>query len=153
MGDSGKRKWCQCGKTDGGLPPELSSVLKFTNAFFETNSYYFVGQAKSVLNLPADETAAQSYYDLVAHEGSESYDDRRSAIEFQYNKSLSLKDKLWAVAMPTSFLDDSTIRNIVLQDWGAYPLTYSIIRGTAPSEYNATIRAAYERWLREGQML
>lgn len=135
------------------LAPMLASVLKFTNLFFDANEHYFLGTPKRDPVIPLTETAAIRYHAFVTHGGPETYDDRRSAIELQYRDPIPLKGMLWAVAMPTSFLEDPVIRKTVVGEWGAFPLTYNIVRGTAPGEYSSVIRALYERWLREGRFL
>jgi hypothetical protein len=138
---------------DFKMHPALKSVQRFTHAFFETNGDYFLGRPREGLTIPADEEAARKYYSFVSHEGPEHYDDRRSAVEFQYDKPISLRGMLWAVALPTSFLQQEGIRRTIVSEWGAFPLTYSFVRGSLPNEYATAIRTNYERWLREGSFL
>jgi hypothetical protein len=135
------------------LHPTLTCVQRFVRTFFETNGNYFLGRPSKVLNLPPGGSAAASYFSLISTAGPADYDDRRSAVEFQYRAQIPLAGFLWAVVLPIPFLEDNDIRRTLLSKWGAFPLPYSVVQGTSPAEYSAAVRMVYERWLREGGMI
>jgi len=135
------------------LHASLEHVRKHVHLFFETNEAYFLGRARGGLIIPPTPEEARKYYDLVTRTGSTVFDDRRSAIEVQCDFSLSLRDSLWAVVLPLSFLRESGVRQKIVEDWGAFPITYSTVFGSTPAEYSATIRQKYEDWLRQGDFL
>jgi hypothetical protein len=134
------------------LNPALSSIQKFTKTFFDSNESYILGSPRKVLGL-ANNSIAKKYFALVSNDGPKNYDDRRSSIEIQYRNELFFKGKLWAVAMPTQFLEHADIRDMVVSKWGAFPLTYNFVRGTSPTDYATAIREKYILWLKMGGMV
>ena len=131
----------------------LESARRTINFFFETNAKFFVGEPKRGLFIPDAELEALNYYQLVSHEGDEAYDDRRSAIEVQANIAIELRDTLLAVILPFSFLQESDIRKVIVKDWRTYPITYSTVRGTIPSEYVRVIAEKLRSYLEDGGYL
>jgi len=101
---------------------------------------YFCGRAKSALTFQADEEIPARYYALVNDDGLDDYDDRRSCIEIQISKKISLKDALLTIVLPSTLLDDERVSVAIYQEWGTFPITYAIVHGTAPSQYTAVIR-------------
>ena len=135
------------------LTPQVASAQRASHLFFATNRAYFVGEPRGHVALPSEQLEAACLYRLLSDEGPAEYDDRRSSIEIQVDAPLSLVDTLWAVILPMAFLDDSEIRHTVVQKWGAYPLTYSTVRGSMPAEYAAVIREKLRRFLEDGGLL
>lgn len=136
-----------------GLTPSLEAIRRFTNVFFESNGKYFLGAPRSHLVLPPDQATAAQYYQLVEATGTAPFDDRRSAIELQYQDAILLKDTLWAVILPLDFLEQSALRSRIVRDWGAFPITYPTFHGAIPSASSEAIRILYHRWLTEGGFL
>ena len=132
------------------LSPAIKSIQQFTHKFFESNGDYFVGVPRSGLVIPADQHEAMRYYHLVSSDEPASFDDRRSAIEVQYSDPILLRDTLWAVVLPTTFLSDDNIHHAIVSEWGAFPITYNFVLGSLPSEYSSVIRAKYQDWLTTG---
>ncbi|QDU80493.1 hypothetical protein Pla110_22230 [Polystyrenella longa] len=135
------------------LDLSFEAIRKFTNRFFETNGEYFFGNPRREVFIPPDAESARQYYELVTIEGETEHDDRRSAIEIQYRENIKLRDRLWAVVLPLSLMEDGELRHKIVTEWGAYPITYSTTKGMAPSSYSATIRVLYEKWLQIGGMI
>jgi hypothetical protein len=135
-----------------GFNPTLAAIKKAVRAFFETNSEYYAGTAKSGLKasprtgLPA----VDSYCSLITDEGVSSYDDRRAAIEGQMADLLPLKDNLLAIILPSPFLDDATVRDAIVYQWRAYPLCYNHVRGTAPNQSVGVIVEKLQAFLTKG---
>jgi hypothetical protein len=132
------------------LSATLESARRTINLFFETNAKFFVGEPKRDLMIPCAELEAISYYQLVSHDGDDAYDDRRSAIEVQARSAIALRDTLLAVILPLSFLQDPNIRKVVVEEWRTYPITYSTVRGTIPSEYVRVITEKLRSYLQDG---
>jgi len=135
------------------LTAAIDSARRITHLFFETNTNYFVGDAKKGLAIPASEIEAASYYQLITEEGEADYDDRRSSIELQARDNITLKDTLLTVILPCSFLQSAAVRNVIVKSWRTYPLAYSTVKGTMPSEYNPVIRAMLQEHLKRGGYL
>ena len=100
------------------LHPSIDVIRKFTSIFFESNGDYFIGNARKEHIIPPSQEQAAQYYQLISANGLLPHDDRRSAIEVQYRDSIPLKDTLWAVVLPTSFLMDVGIRHKIVAEWG-----------------------------------
>jgi hypothetical protein len=132
------------------LTSTLESARRATSLFFDTNQKFFIGEPKRDLLIPATELEALSYYRLISHDGEDTYDDRRSAIEIQASTAITLKDTLLAVILPLSFLQEPNIRKVLVEQWRTYPITYSTVRGTIPSEYVRVITERLHSYLEAG---
>ena len=82
--------------------------------------------------------------------GSSECDDRCSAIEVQIAEEVKLREHLMAIVMPTHYLDDISLKQILIQEWRAYPLTYDADDGMRPTEFHGHVRslikAYYKTW-------
>jgi hypothetical protein len=117
------------------LAATIATAQRVVEAFFETNQQYYVGKVRSSFNSPSTEPEVGRYWTLVSTEGEARYDDRRSAIELQTRTPVSLNNTIQAVILPKAFLDESSLRRVIVQDWGAVPLTYNTSTGAIPNEY------------------
>jgi hypothetical protein len=121
------------------LVATVATARRLVEAFFETNQQYYVGKARPFFNSPPTEPEVGQYWTLVSTEGEAEYDDRRSAIELQTREVVPLTNTVQAVILPKVFLDEASLRKILVQDWGAVPLTYHTSVGGIPNEYTRVI--------------
>ena len=122
------------------LTPLIESAKQVVSLFFGENRKYYFGKARAGLSFAPEDATAAKYYTLVSELGTHDYDDRRSAIEIQARTSFVLRDALLAVVLPECLLDLPVIRDTIIRDWRALPLTYGSQFGGIPSEYSAIIR-------------
>jgi hypothetical protein len=123
-----------------GVLALIENARRIVKAFFETDENYLAGRAKIGLAFTPGEVDAKAYYDLISGGGKPECDDRRSAIELQTAATVDLRGQLAAIVMPTSFLDDDALMKTLLEEWHAFPLTYSADVGMRPTEFHGTIR-------------
>ena len=121
------------------LEPHIESARRLVPLFFESNANYFVGKVRASLTL-AGTSAAQRLHQLLLTFGPVNYDDRRSAIEVQVKEAISLRNQLLCVILPREFLDDTTIRRTILEEWNCDPVHYPTFFGDSPMEYYPVIR-------------
>ena len=128
----------------------IERARQIVHRFFETNENYLAGRPKIGLAFTPDEVDAEAYYKLVSGGGRRKCDDRRSAIEVQISGSVSLREHLMAIVMPTHFLDDIQLRKTLIDEWHVHPLTYDADMGMRPTEFHGIIRAMirdyYKAW-------
>jgi hypothetical protein len=114
---------------------------RFVGAVFGSNSGYVFGEHRIKSPPEFSFQSAKSYLDLVASTGETIFDDRRSALEVQIDKSVSLTSgNLLAVILPKKALDDNRIRDTILGEWRATPITYNTYAGSSSADYYGVIR-------------
>lgn len=88
------------------LDPRITSARRWVRFMFETNANYFVGNVRTgIVFTPG--TAESRLYSLVQGSGPAAYDDRKSAIEVQIRKAVSLRGSLLGVVCHGSSLRTS----------------------------------------------
>ncbi len=118
----------------------------------------FFGSSRRYFDLrPKDEEAFESEFQLgpidaevkalrrLAADGTPgSFDDRRFTIEIQCSESISLKrNPPIAVILPSIYLRDEKVRNRIVKEWRAEPITYEIY-SLSHDRYDAIIYSAVE---------
>jgi hypothetical protein len=134
------------------LVPAAITAQRLVEAFFETNGSYYVGQVRKLSSAPTGDQEVEGYWQIITWIGKAKFDQRRSAIEVQSRTAASLRNSLYAVIMPTGFLEDENLLRTVSQDWGALPITYPSPLGTIPrycmrdicNEFRFACRAFFE---------
>lgn len=88
-----------------------TAPLRLISAFYETTSNYYDQKHRTNLTIPDSSRAAAGYARLIADETISHDDDRRSTIEVQLNKPVSLKNALRAIIAPSVFFEDPVVKN------------------------------------------
>jgi hypothetical protein len=135
------------------LPPNILSAQQVIEKYFDTNQQYFLVNPKESIAFATDDETSKKYYQLITSGGTDECDDRKSAIECQSLEALNLNTDLMAVILPLPFLDDDSIRTVILQDWRAHPLTYRTYNGIRPSEYHVEVRDRLRDYLKKWRMI
>jgi hypothetical protein len=68
------------------------------------------------------------------------YDDRKSAIEVQVAKTISLKDQLMFVVLPREFLEDTYVKEAIYKTWNCDAIDYPTFEGDKPRSYYSVVR-------------
>lgn len=111
------------------LEPNIAEVSKLIKIFFGTDRDYFSAQPISGLSVPSMEFEIESYYNMIQDKTKNTYDDRISAIELQFAEPIRLTPpNVLAVVVPSVFLDNAEMRDVILRTWQAQPITYDIFR-------------------------
>ena len=153
------------GVTEGRFEPHISpserdlleldassdAARKLVDVLYKDNRSYLYGHCQPLTDLADINNDLIERYVRMLHDTDVSRaDDRRSAVEFQATKRVSLKNDLQAVVLPEALLDDFNLRRTMLEDWHALPITYPTFNATCPAEYSGVIRdrvlAFYERF-------
>lgn len=136
---------------------ELSGGLEYARrlvaAFFDSNGSYYLGKAREGLTFLAADQDSPRYYGLITCPRDVSYDERRSAIEVQTRQAIGLSDQLHAVILPGRFLDEGSVRETIVEQWGALPLLYDTQNGTAPYLYKRDVQIKLKDLLENGGYL
>ena len=127
----------------------VQSARQIIRRFFDTNENYLASRPSLGLAFSPGEVDAEAYYKLVTGGGSSNCDDRRSAIEVQIKDKIDLREHLWAIVMPTDFLDDAPLRKTLIEEWRAHPLTYDADLGMRPTEFHGNVRAMIRKYYKE----
>jgi hypothetical protein len=138
-----------------GIATTVMAIKKAVTAFFETNEAYFLAMPRTDLaNHPGRSLApVNCYCSLIGSEGVADYDDRRCAFEVQTKISVPLKDNLLTVILPTPFLGEPNIRNVICKEWRSFPVCYNHILATPPSEYVRVVTEKAHDFLKNGGYL
>ena len=125
----------------GGLAvdPQIENARRLVSFLFVQNSDYFVGKVVSGKSFDTGTVEAR-FYSLLQRPGPADYDDRKSAIEVQVNHGVALAEQLLFVVLPKEFLEDSPIRDAIINVWNCDPITYPTFNGSAPAEYYSVVR-------------
>lgn len=111
---------------DFDLGSRLENADRLIGFFFGTAQAYYVGTAKKGAIIPPLQFEAIHYFSLITYDAISTFDERRSAIEVQFNTSIDLvSQRVLAVALPGSFMDDPSVKNFVENVLKAKPLEYA----------------------------
>lgn len=129
------------------LGNSLEISQQVISTFFGDNKSYYFGMTNKNLNFDFTDMEAYAYYQLITAGGETIHDDRRYTIEVQSDSIIDLSDKILAVVLPRSAMDDKKVYDTVMNKWKAYPITYDTYIGVSPKEYNAVIRQMLKNFL------
>jgi hypothetical protein len=135
------------------LEPRIESARRLVPLLFENNHNYYVGKARTSRPPFSTGSPGQQFHELLLKKGPVGYDDRKSAIEVQVKKHISLRDQLLFVILPGEFLDTDNIKRTIFADWRCYPIPYETTMGDAPSAYYAVIRELLRQHLEKARWL
>jgi hypothetical protein len=121
------------------LDPQIDSARRLVSLLFERNSDYFVGKVVQAIAFTPRSVEAR-FYELLMRAGPVDYDDRKSAIEVQLNQAITLRDQLLFVVLPREFLEETAIRDAIINVWNCDPVVYATFRGDAPASYYSVVR-------------
>lgn len=128
------------------LQPTIESAQRLVNLIFSTNRNYFYGQME-LQGAFVNGTLIKRYCDLLERPGPVPFDDRKSAIEIQANRAISLRDQLMFVVLPREILEDKNIRETISRIWNCDIIEYPTFNGDAPNSYYAVVRHEVARRL------
>jgi hypothetical protein len=127
---------------------------RIISAFFGSSENYFFGKAKSKDSF--DNEFQLGVFDAelkalrrLAEDGTPSnFDDRRFTVEVQMQGAIDFAEyPPQAVILPSIYLRDEGVRNKILDDWKAEPLTYEMY-GLSQDKYDAIIYSKVEEFYR-----
>jgi len=124
--------------SDFALDPGNDSARRVIQVYFETNRKYIENEPRTSVQIPPLDFEASSFHSLITDTKRNSYDDRVSAIEIQFDQDIPLAGVAEAVVLPSVLLDDEAIK-AKLSAWGAQPLPYDLISRFRPAEYVSQI--------------
>jgi hypothetical protein len=125
------------------LEPQIESARRLVSLLFERNSDYFVGKVVQTHAFTPGSVGARFHALLMRagpRAGPVDYDDRKSAIEVQVNQAITLRDQLLFVVLPKEFLEETAIRDAIINVWNCDPVMYATFRGDTPASYYAVVR-------------
>ena len=143
------------GVTDGRFSPHIDSVQrdsleldasvdsaqKLVEVVYKDNRSYLKGVCQPLTEFAdASDDLVKQYVNMLHDVEVSRADDRRSAVEFQTTTRVSLQNDLQAVVLPEALLDEYGLRQAILKEWNALPITYPTFNATSPSEYTGVIR-------------
>jgi hypothetical protein len=127
---------------------------RIVRCFFDLDQDYLSGKPKDGMTFDPADGDVDSYYRLIRGGGAAECDDRCSAIEVQVGNDLDLHlPILMAVVLPTHFLDDPVLRNTILRQWMAQPLTYYADLGMRPLEFHGVVRHLVRQFYKESSLI
>ena len=121
------------------LDPVIESARRLVSMVFESNAKYFYGKVKAGVGFP-DGTLGKRYCDLLLRPGPTDYDNRKSAIEVQVAKTISLKNQLSFVVLPREFLEETSVKEAIYKSWNCDAIDYPTFEGDAPRAYYSVVR-------------
>lgn len=136
---------------DFALEPSLNAAAKLISLFFGSDQAYFDADPVGELDISPLEFEIESYYELIKDKSKNSYDDRHSAVELQFDMDIPItKENILAVVLPNVFLDDEHVRTSILSRWDAEALPYDTWR-MQPREFTSVIfQLVKDYYVREG---
>jgi hypothetical protein len=123
------------------LATSVDAAQKLVDVVYKGNRAYLQGACQPLKQfVDAPDDLVKQYVNMLHDAEVSKADDRRSAIEFQATTKVMLKDDLQAVVLPEALLDQYGLRQVILREWNALPITYPTFGATSPSEYTPVIR-------------
>jgi len=136
------------------LDTTLDSARKLVPLVFGDNSRYYVGQAKPELPPAfAPGTPAARFHALLTDTTALAADDRRSVIEVQMDSPVALDHNLLYLILPMDKLNESGIREVILEKWQTDPIGYKATKFRQPHEYRTLIGHLLEERYKQGGRL
>ncbi|MBV9829770.1 MAG: hypothetical protein JO001_29470 [Alphaproteobacteria bacterium] len=131
---------------DFSLDPGNDSGRRVIHVYFGSNRRYIDNEPNAEPEIPALAFEARGFHSLITDRQRNSYDDRVSAIEVQFDRDVPLPGLAEAVVLPSVLLDDPAIK-AKFAEWGAQPLPYDLVARFKPVEYVSQIRTLIRDYL------
>jgi hypothetical protein len=122
--------------------------LKLIGAFYASLEHYWTVQPIRPRQFAPTENIIRSYYQLIAGELAEKFDDRCAAIEVQLAETLGLENEVLAFIGPNQIFDDPAVQALV-KKWDAEPRGYRVTHVFNPPETSGRLYAEVERFLED----
>jgi hypothetical protein len=117
------------------MTPNLDSIQKTVDYFYESNKSYFSCSPKTQLDYDRLQFQVESYHTLISDGTGHRRDDRKASIEIQLDYDFELnKDSVLAVILPEHLAASPLVENIIKGEWGAEMITFENY-GVASSNY------------------
>ena len=125
---------------DFEINSNVDALKNFIFTYFGNNRAYLHNNVKNIENFETN-FEAQSYYNLIQAKEDDFFDDRISTLEISYETPIKIDSStINNIICPSSFFDDTEIKNIVEQDLKiSHPITYFSYRCN-PLELHGIIR-------------
>ena len=109
---------------DFSFDPSDERIGKLVALFFGSNKRYYDQTPPNNRKIGKNEFEALSYRELTIYRGKNERDDRSTTVELLLDKSVKLRDSLLAIVIPSSFLNDKTVKT-KLQNLDVHVLPYT----------------------------
>ena len=125
---------------------------RFVKAFFATNIEYFRGRPRKDNTIPFNGDDARYFYEMASKKGRSNVDDRKSTLEYQFDKPIPLTSQtVMAVFLPEARRDDQHIMDLVT-GLGLTTLCYDDHKASH-SEHMGALRAQVRQFLEDKKLL
>ena len=134
---------------------DIDCARALVEKFYSTNENYFnCYPTIEEKDIPPINLEARSYLQLIKEKKQAKFDDRLSSIEVIFNQEIPInKDTVETVILPSTFLDDNRINNIITNELEVKaPITYDTHRGN-PIEFQGLIVAEIKLMLKNRSLL
>jgi hypothetical protein len=133
------------------LGPLLDNADRLIGFFFGTARAYYTGRSKEIASIPPLQLEALHYFSLIKSDVPLPFDERRGTIEVQFENVIDLtKQKVLAVALPGSFMDDPIVEHFVTKTLNAEPLEYTTYHAEPKENTRAILDLTLEFYSRRG---
>lgn len=107
--------------------PKNTDLRCHVEFYYSSNQDYIDDKAKSDIScISPHNFHQQNYYRLISSEMNSPFDERRSCIELQCNRPVTLNHGIVnAVVMPVTWLDADEICDVIVEEWEADIIPYS----------------------------
>lgn len=133
------------------LAIRADAPMKLIRVFFETERNYLDARP-AYLDYPYDNLYVDSFYKLIQPGNNQDTDDRLSAIELQFDKDITLSNKVSAVILRGPYLDRSGVVSQI-EGWHALAIPYDIQEAFKPSEIYGAILNRLKDFYRDKGLL
>ena len=116
--------------------------------FYGNNISYFFGETRPMHKPAIDNVELNTYYDIINSTGNLDIDDRKYTIEVVINKSILLKELLYAIVLPLCIMDEELINKLNI--WSAKIYNYPSFVGGNIDVQNGAMRTRVFDALKEG---
>jgi hypothetical protein len=108
---------------------DLKSASKIVKAFYKSNENYFQNIPRNDIDINSLNFEVEALVNMMRSKENTPFDERSSTIEIQVNQELKLIENTLAIILPSVFLDDPKIQELIKKMKNTEFITYSTLRG------------------------
>ena len=136
---------------DFEIDPTLEAMARFVGTYFGENKSYYNEVFRESIPYSPRETQVDSFLSIVRATGTTRYDDRRSAIEIQFERAIDLLSaNVLAVIAPEDRFDDPLTLDFVVSKLNAEPLGYYCPHARPLEDARSIVQMAKDFYKRSG---